>query len=220
MKILVTHSYFYKLDAKQWRFKQPYPPLGTILAAAVLRGAGHEIIFFDTNLQEGPSSMDAVVEREKPDIVVIYDDGFNYLTKMCLTVMRDAAFHMIEVCKRQGCTVIVSSSDAADHHEKYFEKGVDFVVKGEGEITLLQLVQSISSGNKDAIEGVVYPGAVDIYKPRIVLKDLDMLPLPAWDMIDIDAYRKIWIENHGYFSLNIATTRGCPFKCNWCAKPI
>jgi anaerobic magnesium-protoporphyrin IX monomethyl ester cyclase len=44
--------------------------------------------------------------------------------------------------------------------------------------------------------------------------------MPAWDLIDIDSYKKIWMENHGFFSLNIATTRGCPFKCNWCAKPI
>jgi anaerobic magnesium-protoporphyrin IX monomethyl ester cyclase len=56
--------------------------------------------------------------------------------------------------------------------------------------------------------------------PRPVMRDLDALPLPAWDLVDIDAYRKIWNTHHGYFSLNLATTRGCPFKCNWCAKPI
>jgi anaerobic magnesium-protoporphyrin IX monomethyl ester cyclase len=53
-----------------------------------------------------------------------------------------------------------------------------------------------------------------------VLKNLDALPLPAWDLIDIEPYRKIWKRHHGYFSLNLATTRGCPYKCNWCAKPI
>src|SRR5258706_11697416 len=55
---------------------------------------------------------------------------------------------------------------------------------------------------------------------RNVLKELDNLPFPAWDFVDIDAYRKIWLKHHGYFSLNLATTRGCPYKCNWCAKPI
>jgi len=44
--------------------------------------------------------------------------------------------------------------------------------------------------------------------------------MPAWDLIDIPAYRAIHLEHRGYFSLNISTTRGCPFKCNWCAKPI
>ncbi|HEY1200206.1 MAG TPA: radical SAM protein, partial [Niastella sp.] len=50
--------------------------------------------------------------------------------------------------------------------------------------------------------------------------DLDALPLPAWDLVDITPYRSMWLKSSGYFSLNVATTRGCPFKCNWCAKPI
>lgn len=54
----------------------------------------------------------------------------------------------------------------------------------------------------------------------MVMKDLDALPLPAWDLIDIQPYRNMWLKSSGYFSLNIATTRGCPFKCNWCAKPV
>jgi len=52
------------------------------------------------------------------------------------------------------------------------------------------------------------------------MKDLDTLPLPAWDLVDMEAYRETWLKSTGYFSLNISTTRGCPFKCNWCAKPI
>jgi anaerobic magnesium-protoporphyrin IX monomethyl ester cyclase len=53
-----------------------------------------------------------------------------------------------------------------------------------------------------------------------VMRDLDMLPFPAWDLIDIEPYRNMWMKSTGYFSINMATTRGCPFKCNWCAKPI
>ena len=44
--------------------------------------------------------------------------------------------------------------------------------------------------------------------------------LPAWDLVDIERYRAVWIKAHGYFSLNMAASRGCPFRCNWCAKPI
>ena len=44
--------------------------------------------------------------------------------------------------------------------------------------------------------------------------------MPAWDLVNIDDYNDIWLTHNKYFSLNIATTRGCPFKCNWCAKPI
>ena len=63
-------------------------------------------------------------------------------------------------------------------------------------------------------------GQIKINPSRAVIRDLDALPLPAWDLVDIESYRKIWVQHHGYFSLNLATTRGCPFKCNWCAKPI
>ncbi len=222
-KVLFTHSYFYKLDAKQWRFKQPYPPLATILAAAVARNSGFEIHLFDSCLKESPAQVNSHLDRIRPEYFVIYDDGFNYLTKMCLTVMREAAFTMAEAAKRAGCVVIVSSSDASDHYTEYFEHGVDYVVRGEGEESLDELLRTLDS-KKDvsAITGIAFQvnGESVITPSRPVLRDLDLLPLPAWDLIDIEEYRRVWVKHHGYFSMNMATTRGCPFKCNWCAKPI
>ena len=44
--------------------------------------------------------------------------------------------------------------------------------------------------------------------------------LAAWDLVDMDRYRAVWLKAHGYFSLNMAASRGCPFRCAWCAKPI
>jgi anaerobic magnesium-protoporphyrin IX monomethyl ester cyclase len=222
-KVLFTHSYFYKLDAKQWRFKQPYPPLATILAASVVRNSGFETHLVDSCLKDDPAEINSKIEELKPDYFVIYDDGFNYLTKMCLTVMREAAFSMAEAAKRSGCSVIVSSSDASDHYSEYFEHGVDYVVRGEGEETLDELLRALDSGrDPSTIAGIAFrsSGESVTTSTRPVLRDLDSLPMPAWDLIDIDEYRKVWIKYHGYFSINMATTRGCPFKCNWCAKPI
>lgn len=223
-KILFTHSYFYKFDPKQWEAKQPYPPLGTIYAAAVMREAGYEVSLFDTALIDSPEKIIPVMEKENPAYLVIYDDGFNYLTKMCLTNMREAAFRMAEIAKQKGITVIASSSDAADHYEKYINHGVDFVIIGEGEITLKELINAIEKGETDLnkIDGLAFKFRDKIIKTsaRQIVKELDSFPMPAWDLIDVSSYKKIWLENHGYFSMNIATTRGCPFKCNWCAKPI
>jgi anaerobic magnesium-protoporphyrin IX monomethyl ester cyclase len=221
--VLFAHSYFYHFDKKQWRFKQPYPPLATILAAAVIRNAGFNTSLFDTNLRKDASELISYLRREHPRYFVIYDDSFNYLTKMCLTKMREAAFEMAKAASKFGCIVIVASSDAADHYEKYFLHSVDYVIKGEGEETLKELLNALESRCDPAtIPGIVFRklGKTTINSPRPVAKDLDVLPLPAWDLVDVDAYRKIWKKHHGYFSLNIATTRGCPFKCNWCAKPI
>jgi len=222
--ILFTHSYFYQFDQKQWNTKQPYPPLGTIYAAAVMREAGYQVSLFDTALIDSPEKIIPVIQIEKPDYLVIYDDGFNYLTKMCLTNMREAAFRMAEIAKQKGIKVIASSSDAADHYEKYMAHGVDFVIIGEGETTLKELINAMEKGENDfrKIDGLAFKEKTEVIKttPRQIIKELDSFPMPAWDLVDISSYKKIWMENHGYFTLNIATTRGCPFKCNWCAKPI
>src|SRR4051812_32771891 len=104
--ILFSHSYFLKLDPKQWSLGQPYAPLGTLYAAALLRESGYNVSLFDAMLQKGPEELTESLVKFRPDIFVIYDDGFNYLTKMCLTNMREAAFEMIALAKSQGCLVI------------------------------------------------------------------------------------------------------------------
>jgi len=223
-KILFTHSYFYRFDPKQWDNKQPYPPLGTIYAASVMRETGYEVSLFDTALIDSPENIISIIEKQNPDYLVIYDDGFNYLTKMCLTNMREAAFRMAKIAKTKEITVIMSSSDAADHYEKYLDHGVDFVIIGEGEISLKELIISVERGetNFSQIDGIAYKENNKVVRTssRQIVKELDSFPMPAWDLIDIASYKKIWIENYRYFSINIATTRGCPYKCNWCAKPI
>lgn len=213
-----------RFDPKQWSIGQPYPPLGTILAAAVLREAGHEVELFDAQFAESAEEVIPYLEKFNPDVFVVYDDGFNYLTKMCLTNMREAAFRMQDIAKRRGCTVISNSSDSTDHFEKYLDHHADVVIKGEGEMALLELVTQLSNGTLDpnVIHGVAWRefGVTKETPKRSVMKELDALPMAAWDLVDMNRYRKIWIERNGYFGLNVATTRGCPFKCNWCAKPI
>lgn len=223
-KILFTHSYFYRFDPKQWKSKQPYPPLGTLYGAAYLRSKGYEVSLFDTNLKKSPDEIVHVLKEEKPKYLVIFDDGFNYLTKMCLTNMREAAFRLTELGKEAGCTVIVSSSDSTDHYDMYLTKGADYIILGEAEITLGQLIDNLEKGNKELqyVQGLVYISNQKTVNTgrRDIIKELDSIPKPAWDLVDINSYKNIWLKNHGFFSLNIATTRGCPFKCNWCAKPI
>ena len=224
MKILFSHSYFLRFDPKQWEAGLPYPPLGTLYAAAILRQHGHQVALHDVMFAKEPEEIIPVVEKFKPDILVLYDDGFNYLTKMCLTNMREAAFKMSKMAKERGCAVIVSSSDSTDHYERYIEEGADFIIIGEAEITLLELVNALQENEKDysSIAGLAMRQKDYIIKTnkRLVLKDLDSLPFPAWDLVDINHYRESWISHAGYFSVNMGTTRGCPFKCNWCAKPI
>ncbi len=222
--ILFTHSYFLRFDPKQWAQGQPYAPLGTLYAAALMRQNGYEVSVFDTMFASTAHDVEPAVNAASPAFFVIYDDGFNYLTKMCLTNMREAAFEMCKLAKAKGCTVIVSSSDSTDRYEDYLREGADFVLIGEAEHSLLELANAVKNGadNYDTIAGLAFikNGAVKKTPSRAVLKELDELPLPAWDLIDITPYRDAWLKSKGYFSMNMGTTRGCPFKCNWCAKPI
>src|SRR5687767_5785015 len=157
-KILFTHSYFLRFDPKQWETGQPYAPLGTLYAASLMREKGYGVSFFDTMFSYAPDDVITALDNNHPDFFVIYDDGFNYLTKMCLTNMREAAFKMIKLAKQRGCTVIVSSSDSTDRYEKYLEEGADFILLGEAEMTLLELMEAIKIGKKDfsVIEGLAF----------------------------------------------------------------
>jgi anaerobic magnesium-protoporphyrin IX monomethyl ester cyclase len=223
-KILITHSYFLRFDKKQWITGKPYAPLGTLYAVSYLQKHNYSVSFFDTMFVNSPESIIPEIEKSHPDIFVIYDDGFNYLTKMCLENMRDAAFKMIQFAKAKGCKVFVSSSDSTDQFEMYLKAGADFILLGEAELTLVQLTNRINEDLDDfsSIEGIAYmvENRVVKTKRRSVMNSLDLLPFPAWDVINLEPYREMWLEHAGYFSMNMGTTRGCPFKCNWCAKPI
>jgi len=224
--ILLTHSYFLRFDPKEFRAMMPYPPLGTLYAASYLRTLGFDVALHDTMLCRREEDISGSLMKFRPSVVVIYDDSFNYLTKMCLSRMREAAFSMTRLARQFGCTVIVFSSDATDHVEDYIRHGANYVICGEAELTLGELVTHLvgtpPSSSLHDIPGIAFVehGVLVKTEKRKVLDNLDALPFPAWDLVDMGLYRKVWEEKHGYFSLNLSTTRGCPFHCNWCAKPI
>ncbi len=223
--ILFGQSYYLKFDPKLWQAMQPYPPLGTLYAASVARQQGFTVALFDAMLAESEAEWQAALVQHLPRFAIIYEDSFNYLSKMCLLAMRDAAFAMVKMAKAQGCTVILCGSDASDHAEAYLQAGADFVLLGEGEETLVELLEVLdgrSAAPFSQIVGLAYKeGAQLCQNPRRpVLRDIDALPWPAWDLVDVEKYRQIWLTRHGYYSMNLVTTRGCPYHCNWCAKPI
>jgi anaerobic magnesium-protoporphyrin IX monomethyl ester cyclase len=223
--LLLTHSYFLHFDPKEYRAMKPYPPLGTLYAASVLRQRGFTVALHDVMFADREEELLSALHHHQPRLVVIYDDQFNYLTKMCLSRMRTAALRMIRLAKDHGCMVILFSSDASDHLDTYFAHGADYVICGEAEQTLAELAERLLRGTEqtvDDIRGLAYRhnGSITRTPKRELITHLDELPFPAWDLVDLERYRSRWKKRHGYFSLNLVTTRGCPFHCNWCAKPI
>jgi anaerobic magnesium-protoporphyrin IX monomethyl ester cyclase len=237
-QILLGQSYYLRFDAKLWEAMQPYPPLGTMYAASWLRQHGYEVALFDAMLAESEEMWAQALDQHLPQYTIIYEDNFNYLSKMCLLRMRQAAFTMIDMAKARGCTVILCGADATDHYAEYLAHGADYCIIGEGEETLIELLNQLEGKREagfESILGLAYRspalrqtqgGISNLNSPilhnsrRPDITNLDSLPFPAWDLVDVEKYRNIWVKRHGYFSMNMVTTRGCPYHCNWCAKPI
>ncbi len=226
-RILLAHCNHLYFDRKQVRKMQPYPPLQTLLAAAVLRRQGFEVHLFDSTLRDPKAGFDEGLAGRRPDLVVLCEDNFNYLTKMCLLRNRELAFSMCGKARQAGVPVAVNSSDATDHIAEYLAGGADYVIVGEVEQTLSELAAALLRGGPvrpEEIPGLAFwdraNGEVRRTPPRPLLPKLDALPLPAWDLVDMDSYRNAWRRAHGYFSLNMVASRGCPYGCNWCARPL
>jgi len=225
--VLLTHSYHLPYDRKQVRKMQPYPPLGTLYAASRLREKGFSVAVFDSMLVEPEQGFREALARHRPRFIAIYEDNFNFLSKMCLTRMREVAFAMIDAAKSYGSRVVVNGSDASDHIADYLERGADYILLGEAEATLLELAESLAKRSDIEVDGICglafrpTHGSPPVLTPsRPLMRNLDLLPLPARDLIDVERYRTAWREAHGFFSLNLVASRGCPYRCNWCAKPI
>ena len=223
--VLLTHSYHLPYDVKQVRKMQPYPPIGTLYAAASLRAKGIPVAVFDPMLEEPETGIARAIETHHPRIVAIYEDDFNFLSKMCLTRMREVAWAIAAAAKKAGAIVVAHGSDATDNAALFLANGIDFILRGESEQTLVELCQALlHSRAVGDIAGLVRNGedGQPVFSSQPLSKNPGWatLPAPSRELIDFSPYRKAWIKAHGYFSTNMAASRGCPYRCNWCAKPI
>jgi radical SAM superfamily enzyme YgiQ (UPF0313 family) len=228
MDVLLVHSFFLKNDPKQTEKMRPYPPLGTLYAASFLRQKGYEAGVFDAMFAGGSHELAAAIQSAKPRFLVLHEDEFNFLNKMCLLHSREEACRMAQIGRDYGCTVIAAGSDVSDHPEVYLSHGAQFAIIGEPEHALGQLIDTLSGCSSMPIGSIAglavldetHPGRVRRNTARTPERHPDIFPFPAWELLDTERYRRAWREAHGYFSINMVSTRGCPFHCNWCAKPI
>jgi len=225
-RILLAHSNMLKNDSKQAKKMKPYPPLATIQAASILRDNGFEVALFDPTFDQDLDELDKLLGSFCPDLVVVYEDFFNFITKMCLLHMRETALEIGRLARENGAVTIAASPDTSDHPEYYLDQVFDYALIGEADLALLETCLALSEQRDPLASGVKGVAGLDSggnlkknpYRPLI--KDLSELPMPAWDLVTIEPYRQAWLEKHNYFSLNMVSSRGCSYSCNWCAKPI
>ena len=223
--VLLTHSYHLAFDEKQQRRMEPYRPLGTLYAASALREAGFSVALFDTMLLD-PGDFTAALDRHQPRMVVIYEDDFNFLTKMCLTRMRAVAFQLADYARSRRISVVAHGSDATDNPELFLRAGITYVLSGEAEASLVELCAVLLGvgGPLHTIPGLAHLdcGGALVQSVERLAKNPGWVTLaePPAELTDFALYRSAWQQSQGRFSVNMAASRGCPYRCNWCAKPI
>lgn len=234
--VLVAHSYFLRFDPKQAQRAKPYPPLATLQVAALLQGLGHEVRVFDAMLASSVDEFAAQLASLQPAVVLLYEDNYNYLSKMCLARMREAALEMIGLARAHGAQIIAAGSDVSDAPDVYLAAGAAAVCRGDGLAAIPTLVQRLAtqpglapSALVQGLEGALAwrDGQLLRGAPQAVVqlpaarRDSDWLEAPvAWELADVERYRRVWQAAHGHFSVNMAASKGCSFRCAWCAKPI
>lgn len=213
MDLLLTHGYFLLEDPAERRIMKPYPTLGILYISSFLKRKGFDVKVFDTTFSTKQEFF-RFIERERPSLVGIYS---NLMTK--LNVVEE-----ITHCKANGCRVIVGGPDVPEYAERYIDHGVDVAVIGEGEATMEELLPAmIKNKPLEGIAGIAFrngDGSIIRTPPRPLIQDLDTLPVPDRDAIDIGRYIGTWREHHGMGSVSLICARGCPFTCTWCSRSV
>jgi len=192
-----------------------YFPLGLLYLAGAAREAGHDVAVFDGTFEEGEQAFQTVLEQHPPDVVCIA----SWIT------VRDTALDLARMTKQYGGKVLIGGPDPTLHPDIYLaEQAVDIAVIGEGEHTLVNVLERFEQGQPiEDLPGTAYRserGNVNNGRPEAIT-DLDTIPVPARDLIDVERYLQAWRQAHGYRSLSINLTRGCPDEnCRYCKDSV
>lgn len=184
-----------------------YPPLGILYIAAWLRDTGrYEVSVIDCQAEDLSHSECAErVEQLKPDVVGI--------TAMTFTLV-DCRLVIDEIRKRWDCDIVVGGPHTAIFPMETF-KGLraNYVIVGEGEITLDTLLQDIATRKVHRHS----PESQRVYRQVKFIDDLNLLPFPAREMTKIDKYYSVLA--HDTPTTTAFSSRGCPFSCKYCDRP-
>jgi anaerobic magnesium-protoporphyrin IX monomethyl ester cyclase len=213
-ELLLTHAYFLFEDPKERQIMKPYAPLGILYLCSHLRNKGFDVDVFDTTFASR-EDLYRCLRTEKPSVLGIYA---NLMT-------RGNVVEILSVAREAGWKTVVGGPEPGAYTEEYLRAGADFVVAGEGEVTMEELLQALRSGQRDfaAIAGLSSlgeDGRVIQGATRDQIANLDRQPWPAREAIDIQRYVDTWRTHHGSGSVNFITARGCPFRCNWCSHQV
>ena len=219
MKLLLTHAYFLQEDPKELAIMRPYVPLGILSISAYLKKRRFPCTLYDTTFSTR-AKFEAYLLEHKPSYIGIY---VNLMTK--LNVLKTIQFIRSQP-ELKKMKIILGGPEVRNHAEKFIEHGADYIVVGEGEETMYDLLTTIDTPMNPFlghVKSIVFRNALgEITKTpeRPKIKDINVLPLPDREGIDLQPYLDAWKENHGHSALSINTMRGCPYTCKWCSRAV
>lgn len=213
--VLLTHGYFLGEDPKEQQIMKPYPTLGLLYVSAYLRKTGFGVEVFDTTFASR-GDLTARLAAGSPGVLGIYTN----------LITRSSVLDVVRQAKALGWTVVLGGPEAANYPAEYIGRGADVVVFGEGEETMAELLPALDARGPHRLQGVAGTAFRDergdiITNPdRAQIKDIDALPWPDREAIDIGRYVDVWRTHHGTGSVNLITARGCPYRCRWCSHAV
>ena len=208
MKILLTNPKTVNVFES---FGFVFPPLGLLYVAAVAEQSGHNVKIEDFRISRHSH---ASYDYQSYDIVGITTDTRRF----------QGAMEIAKRAKDLGRTVVMGGPHPAFSDEEILKSGcVDFIVKGEGEVTFPALLDGIGKGaDLSSIKGLSYlnKGSIVSTPQPELIQDLDALPLPARHLTDIEAYKRAGLRYGGKRPVAvISSSRGCTHNCSFCLTP-
>jgi radical SAM superfamily enzyme YgiQ (UPF0313 family) len=216
LKILLTHGYFINEDEKEKEIMRPYVPLGILYISAWLEKKGFTNEIFDSTFQSFELLKEKIL-NDKPDVIAIYT---NLMTKVNVV-------KIIRFIKSEGTLshtrIVLGGPEVRNHAENFLNAGADYVVIGEGEQTMEELISAIAEKKPtDNIHGLalLQNSQLKLTPERDKIKNLDELPMPARTKVDMHLYFNAWKQKHGMSAISVNTMRGCPYTCKWCSRAV
>ena len=223
--VLLGQAYYLRFDPKLWQAQQPYAPLGTLYAASYLRERGHDVALFDAMLAQSVREWGRALDRastarrrhlrrqlQLPDQDVPAAHARGRADDDRSRARARRADRRVRIGRDRSSRAV----PAPRRRRRDPRRGRGHARRSRRSAAHRRARSTTCRASP--ISTTSAPCAAPARGPFI--KSLDDLPFPAWDLVDVDRYRPIWHGRHGYHAMNVATTRGCPYHCNWCAKPI
>jgi len=196
--------------------KYPQPPIGLALIAAILERAGHQITVIDAN----------VLKVQPEDIAPLVNDA-DVVGLTAMTPAINAAAN-IAYCLKQinpDLTIVLGGAHTTLLPEETLASipEIDMLVRGEGEETFIELLRAIEYEKPlSEINGINYRenGKIISTVARSTTIDLDSLPFLAYNLLPQRRYKPRPPHGRALPFAAIITSRGCPYRCSYCSKPV